>query len=332
MRTVALLACLAAGSAAAQAEPLGGSAAAIDAWLVGDPPREELREAAAQAILDDGRAGLEGLAGRLRAAESADPGGAKGAALAALQSLAVRVALAFLDRAEQSRMVFAGQYDDLRALQPWAGRLCLNLLLATPEWYPVDRRARLVPALRDLFGQPLEAESLARMREIVADELEPEDLRRQLAFALWQWSEREAAEAYLAGVRQKLGSDAADERLSAQRELAQAHYELRAYPIAAAHHRAFLRSAEHEEFRLIPLDYYNAACCASLSGDEKGALDELERCLRLMTSASTDPSLRVDRSLFDGDPELATVRQTPRFHALYRAAFTAPDDPQQTTR
>ena len=55
---------------------------------------------------------------------------------------------------------------------------------------------------------------------------------------------------------------------------------------------------------------------ASLDG-----LAAIEQCAALLASPDLDSSLRLPRSMFDRDPELALLRAQPRWEAAMRRAF-----------
>ena len=104
--------------------------------------------------------------------------------------------------------------------------------------------------------------------------------------------------------------------------MAQLHYDIRDYSVAAVMHREFIRKAEvADEGDLVPVHYYNAACCMCLSGDRRSALEFLKRCLAFNESSKIDSSMRLKRKLFERDPEIALVRKTKGFEAMLDRAF-----------
>ncbi|MEM7199886.1 MAG: hypothetical protein AAF628_06450 [Planctomycetota bacterium] len=305
---------------AQEPEPAADARTAVRRWLEARPATEALRDAAVRSVLAEGRTALDHVAGLLRQHEE-DEGSSARVKSQALRALVVQVALAFVQRAEDSGMFFAGQYGDLAALQPWVGSLFLNLVFDTPEWYPNDRRTRLVPALRDLFPTSPGRDVVAVARDVADDELEPDDLRRALVWTLAQWDDRELADARLALLRERMASEFDEERRLAQGELAWAYYAMRDYAAAARAQRAYVRQTEELNAARLPVDYYNAACWSALAGDREVAFQELELCVRLMRSRQVDPSVRLKRDLFERDPEMALIRDTKRYRALVDAAF-----------
>ena len=318
--------CGAGGLAAQKPEsrPSGPWQQEAEAWLA-KPDNEEAREEVGKAMLDAGVPALQWLSGKLRAAEKVGDGPdsqARRMQLRAVESLTTAVALGFVDRVQESGMFYAGQYNDLRLLKPYSGNLYLNLLLDTPDWFAEQRRVLLVPALRDLYPVSPGSTELADVREIAEhEELETWNLRLSLFCALAQWGDRELIDAHLVELKKRASKSDAEDRLGPTRELAQTYHLLRDHVTAARYFRELLRGAELTEVAVPPADYYNAACNMSLSGDLESALDELERCVKLMRSGTVDSSLMLERDLFELDPEIANVRKTERFAALLEAGF-----------
>lgn len=302
----------------AVAEPVRSS---VQAWLE-QPVHIESRARAVEAILDDGRPALIWLGDLLREVEKVAPGSPAEQRRRALESLTTAVALDFIDRVQKSGMFFAGQYDDLRVLQPHVGNLYLNLLLETPDWFAEPRRTLLIPALRDLYPTSPGEGPLRDVRDIAEDEeLESWDLRLGLSCALAQWGDRELIDLHIRELRKRAALIDAEDRLEIDRTLAQTYHLLRDYEAAAREYRQLLRGAEAQKIRVRPEDYYNAACSASLIGDLESALDELAKCVALMRSETVDVSLMLKRDMFERDRELDNVRKTKRFAELVAMAF-----------
>ena len=299
---------------------------AIDAWIE-EPVRIETRDEAVEAVLDEGQPALAYLGKLLRSVQRVDPQSPDARRQRALESLTTAVALDFIERVQKSGMFYAGQYDDLRVLQPHVGNLYLNLLLATPDWFAEQRRVLLVPALRDLYPASPGEGVLRDVRDAAEnEELESWALRLGLFCALAQWGDRELIDRHLTTLRKRASELDAEDRLEIDRSLAQTHHLLRDYVSAARSYRQLLRSAEAQKIQLRPEDYYNTACNLSRNGDLEAALDELAACVALMRSGTVDPSQMLKRDLFDRDPELDNVRKTKRFGELVAAAFPAEKD------
>lgn len=291
---------------------------ALDSWIDARVRDDALREHTVTEILAADKAGLQLLADRMRVSvEQRDE-----KASSAVYSLICHVGIAWLDRVEKSGMIFAGQYDDLRVLQPSLGGFYLQLLVDTPGWYPIDRRWRLVPAVRDLYPKGPDTDVIERIETMARDvEIEPEHLRIRLAYALAQWGKRDLVKDKIKSLEETLEGDNEEASILALRDLAAMHYSMREYSIAAVRHKEYLSRAETADYYRTPTDYYNAACCMCLSGDLRSALDYLKRCLALNQSDKIDPSIRLKRDLFEKDPEIATVRATEGFKKLLDEAF-----------
>ena len=175
--TVAALSCAA---SAQQVTPTAQDpAAAIREWVRSDHSDEALREAATKAVLDAGDAGLRALAETVRRTRPDQRDRRIG-----VESLVATVVVGILERAHDSGMRFAGQYDRLRALQPYAGTFLVQLVVDTPDWFPDDMRALVVPARDCLWGAAAAAENgWTRERNwwyFVRPRSPGEDLRREL--------------------------------------------------------------------------------------------------------------------------------------------------------
>lgn len=296
---------------------------AIRAWEA-DPSDAERRAEAVRVATDAGLAGIERLRRGLDAVlERAQTEPAATAQIRAAASTIVRdVALRYLDVVEDSEMQFAGQYAPLQPMQPWIGRVYLQLILETPEWYPVDRRARIVPALRDLLPAGPTTVQLDRLRDIAQDrEGESQDLRIALSFALAQWGDRSLVQPQIAELTASAGEGKSSDELYFLRRLALVHYFIREYETSGSVWRRYLRGREELGDAPAPFDYYNAACSLSLAGEIPLALEELERCCALLRGETVDESQRVQRKLFDTDPELRAVRSTRQFQEMVEKTF-----------
>ena len=79
--------------------------------------------------------------------------------------------------------------------------------------------------------------------------------------------------------------------------------------------------AKASKLTLKPLAWYSAACVHALAGDVERGLAAVEQCAALLASPDLDSSLRLQRAMFDTDPELAALRGDPRFAAALQRAF-----------
>ncbi|MEZ5966542.1 MAG: hypothetical protein R3F56_22085 [Planctomycetota bacterium] len=293
---------------------------ALDAWLASDQTDRGQLDQVVSAALAAGTEAIDHIGERARAARKADdPRLGRG-----LDAVITHMTVAFLKRETESGITFAGQYEPLRGLQPFVGKLLLRLLVDTPDWFSQQERHLLVFPLRDVYPQSPGADVCKQLHEIAADEdYEPEPVRQNLAFALAQWGDRSFIDARIARVEKEASQEGlgADRRAALRYELADIHYTLRDYARAAGIHVDLLRRAEATDTPLVPVNYYNAACCLARAGQGEAALDELQRAARLMRDGNVDPSQMLEKKLFEGDPDLASVRGSERFAKIVAEAF-----------
>ena len=304
------------GLASLAAQEQTDPATAIEKWLSSEHDSDALLAAVVKAVCD-AEAGMEALGGMqaLVTKEPTDPR-SKG-----LRSLMVQVALEHLRRTYKSDMTFVGQYAGLRPLQPWVGPFLFGLLLDTPSWYPLTFRVRLVPALRDLQAQLPGPENVAAMIDLVQDERESTDLRYALAALLWQWGKREHAKAFVQQLQLATTEGDGEDRVNATLALADYFTALREYKRSASAHLAAQALAHGGGVELLPVSWYAAACVHSLTGDAERGIAALRRCAEMHASPHLDSSRRLERKLFEQDPEIALLRKDPRFSELLKTAF-----------
>lgn len=294
------------------------AARAIDAWLASDQNDKERLARTVAAVLDAGRPGLRGLGERLRARPS-DP------VIRAVESLATHVCLGFMKREADTYIVFAGQFEPLAELQPYAGTLLLELLLNPPDWFPYPNRKDVVPPLRDLLAVPPPDATLDAMAAIADNDTEDSAVRRAVSRGLHQWGRPRHVQPELERWRQQSTEGKLEDRVEALRALAQVHYDLRDYRSAAKVHLSLQALAAGGKLDLRPGDFHSAACCLALSGDLERAFSSLERCAELQASAAVDPSHKLRRQQFERDPELARLRGGERFERILATAFGKQD-------
>ena len=299
---------------------------AAEKWLATDQTSEELMADTVGVVLADPPVGLAWLGEQMAAAGAAsNTRRGKG-----LNSLSVQAALEFLRRTHKSGMTFVGQYDPLRGLDRFAADLLFKLLVDTPEWYPLTFRVRLVPALRDV---QLRSPTIGRLDSIIAiveDDRETTALRNGLAAALWQWGKPEYAKRVLKRLIAETAEGDGEDRVGATLVLADYYNVLRDYKSAARTHRAARALAKGSGVELPPIAFYSAACVQALSGDVDAGMESLEICARMHASPNLDRSLRLKRSLFEKDPEIASLRENERFAALLKLAFGDTKTPKES--
>ncbi|MEC8651598.1 MAG: hypothetical protein VXY92_03475 [Planctomycetota bacterium] len=296
-------------------------AAAIERWLASEHTSESLMTATVEAVCD-APDGLKVLGKKLQALQ-VTPGEPRSKGL---RSLMPKVALEHLRRTYKSGMTYAGQYGGLASLEPWIGPFLFGLLLDTPEWYPLTFRVRLVPAIRDLQQQLPDAARVAGITRLVEDEREATDLRRALAAALWQWGRPRHAVEFIRELQLATTEGDGEDRVNATLLLADYFNLLREYRRAAAAHRAAQALARGAGVELLPVAWYSAACVHALNGDQERGLEALRRCAEMHASPHLDKSRRLERKLFEQDPEIASLRADPSFGELLELAFGERDD------
>ncbi|MBK8980542.1 MAG: hypothetical protein IPM29_31960 [Planctomycetes bacterium] len=299
-------------------DPLRAAREATAAWLASDLADQTLLDRAVGAVVAAGEPGLRLVAGALAELRPESPRERR----AAIDTLVSNAILKILDERSSSGMVFAGQYDDLRVLQPASGRFLTMLVLDTPDWFPDDLRALVVPALRDVYpGSPGDG-ALARFAEIVEDEdFEAQALREALTYALAQWGRRSYVQARIDELTSHAGEGRNGDELHFVRLLAFLHYQLRDYATAAATWERFLNGCRAIEQRASPADEYNAACSLALAGRTDDALAAIERCAAGIAAGQDDSPQPLSRTMFDTDPDLRAIRPHERFAAAVRTAF-----------
>ncbi|MBL8748841.1 MAG: hypothetical protein JNK78_06750 [Planctomycetes bacterium] len=317
---LALLACVATTSERIRAQD---AFAACETWLAAEQPTRAQLEAALERVLAEPATGFEWL-GRERTAAAPDgPARCK-----AIESLATHAVVEFVRRQHRAGVRYAGQYAALAKLEPFAGELLFSLLLETPAWFPHTHRARLVPALRDLFPRAPSEARLAQIAALAKSSIEPEELVRALDGLSWQWGDKQAAQARIDELKRASAEGDVEERVRVMLDLAELWYDLREYRSAAATHRAVLALANGSAVLLKPAHHYASACAHALSGDVEQGIAALQRCAAAQTDPRTDASHRVARTLWEKDPEIVVLRGDPRYAKIFAEAFGANPSPE----
>ena len=135
-------------------------------------------------------------------------------------------------------------------------------------------------------------------------DFETEAVRRVLTCALAQSGRRALVDRQLEHLEQDGKEGDQEDQLFALKTLADVHYQIRDYKASARLYKEFLSRAAELGFPMAPADYYNAACNFSLTGDLESAYEALESCAELQTSDRVDSSLKLERNLFDNDPDI----------------------------
>ena len=147
---------------------------------------------------------------------------------------------------------------------------------------------------------------------------------------LWQWGEKDYADTFVRELQLATTEGDGEDRVNATLELADYFNLLRDYKRAAGAHRAAQALARGADVELLPIAWYSAACVHALLGDTERGMKALQRCAEMHASPHLDRSRRLERKLFENDPEIAALRSDKRFPALlsWRSA-TPPTSPKR---
>lgn len=301
--------------------------AAVERWLVTERRDAQCLRETIDLLLVRAEVGFAVLAPMVRGLEvqPADLDGLSARAKA-LRELATQTVLGYIDKVRASEMVFVGQYRELARLDPFATGLLFHLLLDTPNWFSYSRRKALIAPLRDLQQRLPALDRVDAIVDLIADRQEQLGLRQALAAMMWQWGRKEHAEGFLQELRAATVEGDGEDRVQATLLLAEYHYLLRDYRGAARAHRTAQVLAKGSGHRLMPINWYSAACVHALLGDVDKGMAALEQCVQLLASEHLDKSLRLPRKLFEKDPEIARLREQPRFRELLETAFAGRED------
>ena len=322
MRRIARSAVLVLGGigTAAASNAFQDPAPAIARWIEAAERDDAVRDAAVRAVLDAGAKGMTALRDAARATDPADRARRIG-----IESLIVSVVVGALERADDSGMAFEGQFDVLRELQPYAGRMLMTLVIDTPDWFPNDLRPRALPALRDVFPKGPSADEIAGLRRIALDEeLEPQALREAVELALAQWGQRDLLDRRIAELVADAGDGSDTAELYFVGRLAHLLYESRDYAAAARRWQQFVEGMDRLGSEVSATSLYAAACATSRAGRVDGALDLLQRCAERIAAGLLDSRQELTRRMFEQDPDLRQIRPSPRFAAIVDTAFGPP--------
>jgi tetratricopeptide (TPR) repeat protein len=191
----------------------------------------------------------------------------------------------------------------------------------------------VVPALRDVYPDGPDRDAVRRLREVALDvDYEAQALREALAYALAQWGQRDLVQGRIDELTENVGDGSDTDELHFVRELADVHYELREYRVAAALWQRFVDGMQALDAPVSALDWYNVACVSALAGRTDAALAAIERCAALLAVGKNDSTTAITRSMFETDPDLRSIRGTERFAAATARAFGGPGAGEETRR
>jgi hypothetical protein len=305
---------------------LGEAQAAVAAWLDRTESGDDARRKAVDLLLQcEGGLAWFGSVLHQPRGDASDP--VARAAAERRDQFATHVVLGFVHEIKASGFVFRGQFEPLSVLEPEASTILLRLLLDAPGWFDMGMREQLVPALRDLMPEPPSVPQLLGAVKLVEDRRrEPDSLRLQLECLLSQWGRQEYIEERISRLRRESGEGDAEDRLLSFRALADVYYRLGDYKRAGKTQDVLLRMSETAGVPVTPTDWYWAACFRSLQGDVERGMQALQQCAVMQADRYVDRSLKLPRKLFEGDPEIAVLREDPRFGGILEQAFPELED------
>ncbi|MGE0142486.1 MAG: hypothetical protein AB7I19_04425 [Planctomycetota bacterium] len=287
------------------------------AWLDSEHTDRALLDRAATALLDASKSGFEALRAELSSVNAEDRN-----RRLALESLLQTTILQFIQTGLGASFRYAGQYADLRALEPHASRLLLELVIEPSDWFPSDQRGGLLPALRDILESPPADDILDRLEQMADDEdFEAEAFRYELMLAVAQWGRRKVLQKRLDVLVEIAGRRQTAEELGICRSLAQLHYDLRDYKTASTWWNQYQKGKAKLDDPLTAMDEYNIACCNALAGRIELALAAVERCAQAVRDGRNDSAAPVTGTMFDEDPDLRSIRDHERFGAARKHGF-----------
>ncbi|MBL8896717.1 MAG: hypothetical protein JNM84_03780 [Planctomycetes bacterium] len=228
---------------------------------------------------------------------------------------------AFVEDQISSNALFAGQYAALKSVTGCEALIHEWISRPPSGTSRTPFRTACVRATRDLTEKASE-ELAAKLNKIAAASYEAADLRKECAYALAQFGQRQIVEARLAEIEKATQSEEATQRAIGFQELADVRYNLREFPAAAAAHESFLAIIEGGKFPIDPAAqptlFYNAACSHALAGDKEKALARLTNALDAWKKEGAIP-----RRLIETDMDLRSLREDAKFKELL-ATYLAP--------
>lgn len=233
----------------------------------------------------------------------------------------------YLSEEKATGILFIGQFEPLREfaaaaplLEAWAFEAPAGIEDPTAFRYASLR------ALADFYrdADPGPSEELLAKLDAFAGELDSSlFLRTEAMYTLAHLGRPKRIEARLAVCERRSASSDFQVRLSALREIAEIHYNLRAYAKAAAAHEQVLDLLRDERIELPaaswPTLYYNAACAHALAGDAEKGFPRFEQALLAWKRIGSNP-----RAMLDRDRDIDGLRGDPRFARLLDAHFPPP--------
>ena len=240
------------------------------------------------------------------------------------RAVLARCVSAFLRKKIDSNAIFAGQYAELRDFHPEVTDLLLRWAKEAPREVanPETFRTACLRALRDtLSAEQANDRVRADLKEIVgkAQQGRNQDFFVTAVCALQQYGDSSLFDKMKEGVQKQAETGTDEQKAQATNMLAELHYQARKYEDAANYYKAFVAIMEKspEPAQGMPTFVYNTACSLALADKKDEAMQYLEKALEI--SAKSDRPLT--KVLIDTDHDIESLRQDPRFTALYEKHF-----------
>jgi tetratricopeptide (TPR) repeat protein len=234
-------------------------------------------------------------------------------------SLLIQFVADHIRRQSATGAIFAGQYDDLRALKPAVERVLVQFAKEAPVQLGDAFRVAAIQALRDVVTDKPSEEVTKTLKGIAEDDFEVEEAQKHAVWALAQFGDRSLVEAKIQKATELTKNEDADEQAAGWAELAETHYHLRDYPAAIDAYKKLLALAEEGKWKSPSLSttYYNAACSMALAGRNDEAFEYIDKAM--VAGRKGSQSLRA--TLFEHDMDIENLRKDPRFPAMMEKYF-----------
>lgn len=201
--------------------------------------------------------------------------------------------------------IFAGQYNGLALLGDDVRELILDLIENPPQDVSDPMRAAMMSALRDCC-RSLGDKDVARIRELLDDEFEDENLQQMCEFVLYHFGHKDRLQKR---IQQKVEQAEKENTIEAWAALAQFYWQMRDYAKAVEIYQKAAPLAKDLDERAQATFYYNMCCSQSLAGQLDGAFANLDTALSI--GGLADVLLIVDH-------DINNLRKDERFAELLK--------------
>lgn len=230
----------------------------------------------------------------------------------------------FVSKRLATNAIFAGQYLELRDLNPEASDLLLRWAKDAPKDVanPEQFRTACLRALRDTLSSGQATDQVRADLKAIAEKAKTgrnQDYFITSVCALQQFGDASLFDSIRDNVRKQAESGTDEAKARASSMLADLHYQARKYEDAANYYKSFLALVEKapEPPQGLSTVIYNTACSLALAGKTDDALQYLEKAFDVASRSGQS----LAKTLFDTDHDIDSLRQDPRFVALYEKQF-----------